>query len=247
MLLYKMAGIVTILLRKGHHMQRDPREQPPTPSTEDKVRRIIEAGERARSDTERQADERTTNAGNRLEESANRFDTRADESAERVKVTAQRFDEKAAETGDRVEDAGHKVSSRTEQAAERGKDFAHKASDKARELAHDLRSMNTETAKEKAGEARVQATEKTDEAMTATGQRIEHLAQTVRERAPEGKAGEVALQTATALERSGRYLQQAHPQDVRNDLETLIRQHPIESLLVGAGFGFLLARTMRRR
>jgi hypothetical protein len=33
---------------------------------------------------------------------------------------------------------------------------------------------------------------------------------------------------------------------VRIDLERMIRQHPIESMLVGLGIGYLLARSMRR-
>jgi ElaB/YqjD/DUF883 family membrane-anchored ribosome-binding protein len=33
---------------------------------------------------------------------------------------------------------------------------------------------------------------------------------------------------------------------VRSDLERVIRDHPIEALLVGAGIGFLVARATRR-
>jgi uncharacterized membrane-anchored protein YhcB (DUF1043 family) len=33
---------------------------------------------------------------------------------------------------------------------------------------------------------------------------------------------------------------------VRGDLERVIREHPIESLLVGVGIGYLVARATRR-
>ena len=35
-------------------------------------------------------------------------------------------------------------------------------------------------------------------------------------------------------------------QMVRSDLERVIREHPIESLLVGVGVGYLVARATRR-
>jgi len=34
--------------------------------------------------------------------------------------------------------------------------------------------------------------------------------------------------------------------DMRADLEGIIRRHPMESMLVGLGVGYLLARSMRR-
>jgi hypothetical protein len=68
----------------------------------------------------------------------------------------------------------------------------------------------------------------------------------VREKAPEGKAGEVAVKAADVLDRSGEYLQAANLQMVRSDLERVIREHPIESLLVGMGIGYMLARATRR-
>jgi ElaB/YqjD/DUF883 family membrane-anchored ribosome-binding protein len=101
-------------------------------------------------------------------------------------------------------------------------------------------------ARAKAAEVGDAAAGKVDSAMTATGEQFSTLAQTVREKAPEGKAGEVATMAADALERSGEYLQTADLQMVRSDLERVIRDHPIEALLVGAGIGYLVARATRR-
>ena len=46
--------------------------------------------------------------------------------------------------------------------------------------------------------------------------------------------------------RNGQLVDGGALQAVRGDLETIIRQHPIESLLVGLGVGYLLARATRR-
>ena len=58
---------------------------------------------------------------------------------------------------------------------------------------------------------------KLDSAMTATGEQMSTLAQTVREKAPEGKAGEIASKAADALDRGGEYLQRADLQTLRSD------------------------------
>jgi ElaB/YqjD/DUF883 family membrane-anchored ribosome-binding protein len=118
------------------------------------------------------------------------------------------------------------------------------------ERADDARHKTTEaidSAKQKTAEVTSAAADKASDAMTTAGDQISNLAQTVREKAPaEGRAGEIATNAAEALERGGRYLQQADPTMVRGDLERVIREHPIEAMLVGLGVGYLLARSMRR-
>jgi gas vesicle protein len=144
-------------------------------------------------------------------------------------------------------------------------DTAHQAADYLRshsadEIADDARAKAddmvdtakdkvddmTGTVREKASEVGTQASDKINDAMTSTGQQISNLAQTVRERSPEGQVGEVANATADALDRGGRYLQEQDLDGVRSDLEKIIRRYPIQSLLVGAGLSFVLARSMRR-
>ena len=136
------------------------------------------------------------------------------------------------------------------QASEKASDIAHNAVDKVKQTADDLRSKDPSEivgdARAKAAEVGDAAASKVDSAMTATGEQMSTLAQTVREKAPEGKAGEVAAKAADALDRGGEYLQAADLQTVRTDLERVIREHPIESLLVGVGIGYLVARATRR-
>ena len=139
---------------------------------------------------------------------------------------------------------------RAKQAGEKATDIAQSAVDKVKQTADDLRSKDAseivDDARAKAAEVGDAAANKVDSAMTATGEQMSTLAQTVREKAPEGKAGEVAYKAADALDRGGEYLQTADLQMVRGDLERVIREHPIESLLVGVGIGYLVARATRR-
>ena len=51
---------------------------------------------------------------------------------------------------------------------------------------------------------------------------------------------------ADTLERAGTYLQQQDLNDMRADLENIIRRYPVQSLLIGLGVGYLLARGTRR-
>jgi ElaB/YqjD/DUF883 family membrane-anchored ribosome-binding protein len=137
-----------------------------------------------------------------------------------------------------LENAGHEAKHEANNAMDNLRDTAENVKAKAENIATDAR--------DKASEVGTQAADKVDAAMTNAGQQINRLASTVREKAPEGRVGEVAHSAANALEQSGRYLQEADVNVVRSDLENLIRKHPVESLLVGIGLGFVLARGFRR-
>jgi ElaB/YqjD/DUF883 family membrane-anchored ribosome-binding protein len=119
----------------------------------------------------------------------------------------------------------------------------------AGEIADDARGKVQQVAgdvQEKAAQLGTQASDQINSAMTTAGHELNTLAQTVREGTPDAKVRDLVDSTAGALERSGTYLENANLETVRTDLETMIRQHPVESLLVGVGVGFLLARSMRR-
>lgn len=127
------------------------------------------------------------------------------------------------------------ASSAPQRVAEKAGEVKDRVSEKAGEV------------KDRAAQATHQAAERVDSAMTATGEKMSGLAQTLRERAPEGQAGEVAHNAARALERGGDYLQRADPNMVRSDLENVIRDHPIEALAISLGIGFLIGKSMNNR
>lgn len=121
------------------------------------------------------------------------------------------------------------------QGAER---MASEIGEQAEKVTHDLRRKAQETA-QRSGDT-------IDQAMTQSGAQITQLAQTMRERRPQGKIGEMTTTAADALERGGQYLQEHDLNDVRSDVEGMIRRYPIQSLLITAGLGFMAARTMKR-
>ena len=111
--------------------------------------------------------------------------------------------------------------------------------DKAEDVASDV--------KDKAQQVGAQVADKADVATTTVGGKMTDVAQTIRERAPmSGPMADAADTAADTLQRAGTYLQQQDLSDMRADLEALIRRHPLESLFVGFGIGYLLARSMRR-
>ena len=144
---------------------------------------------------------------------------------------------------DRTADKAHNT-------VDRASDTAHNAvdtvTDKAQQVASDVKDRAQQAAS-KAQDIGQQAVDRADDATTTVGEKMTDAAQAIRERAPAtGTVGNVADTAATTLERAGTYLQQQDLADMRSDLENIIRRHPIESLLVGLGAGYLLARSMRR-
>jgi len=121
---------------------------------------------------------------------------------------------------------------------------------KAHTTASDLKDRAQDVAgdvQDKAQQLGSQVAGKADVATTTVGEKLTDVAQTLRERAPaSGSLGDAADTAADTLQRAGTYLQQQDLADIRADLEGIVRRHPMESLLVGLGLGYLLARSMRR-
>jgi uncharacterized protein YjbJ (UPF0337 family) len=88
---------------------------------------------------------------------------------------------------------------------------------------------------------------KASEPMSAVGEKMESLADVIREKAPhEGAVGTAASTVANKLGAAGSYLQQRDLDHMASDLSSMIRRYPVPALLVGLGIGFLLARSTRR-
>ncbi|MGH7231111.1 MAG: hypothetical protein ACREJU_07100 [Nitrospiraceae bacterium] len=86
-----------------------------------------------------------------------------------------------------------------------------------------------------------------DQAAMAAGEKLRVAADMIREKAPqEGTIGATATAVAESFDEAGLYLQEQGFTGAREDVELLIRRYPIQSLLLGLGVGYLLAR-MRAR
>jgi ElaB/YqjD/DUF883 family membrane-anchored ribosome-binding protein len=145
----------------------------------------------------------------------------------------------AAQARDRAQETVDRVRQRAEEAGREATDRASDVRDQIQDTAEQVR--------QRAEDASHEAADRVDSAMTSTGDRLHDAARTIRERAPSGQVGEVADKAAEALERSGDYLRRSDVGDVRSDLETIVREHPIQSLAVGFGVGFMIARSLRPR
>jgi hypothetical protein len=88
---------------------------------------------------------------------------------------------------------------------------------------------------------------KAQHATAAAGQTLQSLAGAIRDKGPqEGSVARAASTVAENLEDAGMYLQERGIEGAVDDLTILIRRYPIQSLLIGAGIGYLLARLGRR-
>lgn len=144
-----------------------------------------------------------------------------------------------ADEGSQLDHVRESIEDGVERGQRKLAETAHRVADRTREVAS--------TVKTRASEIGSRVVDRTDAAMSAAGERIENLGQSLRGRATEeGRMGRVLTRTASALEQSGLYLQESTPTDVRMDLEDVMRKRPVTTLLVGAGIGFLIARALRR-
>jgi len=88
--------------------------------------------------------------------------------------------------------------------------------------------------------------QKAEGAAEAVGSGMQSLAGTIRDRGPQGgMLGGAASGVASALDSSGRYLEEQGLSGIADDVTNLIRRNPIPAMLIGVGLGFLLARLTR--
>lgn len=67
--------------------------------------------------------------------------------------------------------------------------------------------------------------------------------------AVEDRANAIATKTQdllTSVAHGGQYLRESEPKTMGADLYAVVKRHPILSLAIGAGFGLLVAKIVRR-
>jgi uncharacterized protein YjbJ (UPF0337 family) len=99
----------------------------------------------------------------------------------------------------------------------------------------------------KAREFGATAARRANEAAPVIGEKMKSLASAIRGKAPhEGKIGTTATKVAGGLESASYYLQEKKFDHLGEDARGLVRRYPLQSLLVGVGLGFLLARRNKK-
>ena len=130
-------------------------------------------------------------------------------------------------------------------AGEKAEELASAASQKAAAVAEKAKEMARD-ASSRAGDLAKNVGHKAEEAVSSVGGQMKSLAGTIREKAPhEGAVGSTASAVANTLDSSGAYLQEHNLHGMAEDMTSLIRRYPIQSLLVGIGVGFLIAKATR--
>lgn len=98
----------------------------------------------------------------------------------------------------------------------------------------------------KAQELGTTAANKANEAATVVGEKIGSLATVIRENAPhEGAVATAATVVVDGLESASSYLREKKFDHLAKDVTALVRTYPVQSLLLGVGLGYLLARRPR--
>jgi len=123
--------------------------------------------------------------------------------------------------------------------------------DKAKDITKDITAGAADLAyqaKDKAQEWASTASGKIDSARSTLGSGLESAAGQIRDKGPrEGLFGSTTSNVAEGVESAGAYLREHDFSEMGKDMTNLIRRYPIQSLLVGIGVGFLLARSTSSR
>jgi len=91
------------------------------------------------------------------------------------------------------------------------------------------------------------ATSRANAATAAVGEKLGAFAGTLREKAPQaGAVHTAASAVADRLETAGSYLQENDLGKMADDMASLIRRYPVQSLLLGLGMGYGLGRSRGR-
>jgi uncharacterized protein YjbJ (UPF0337 family) len=98
----------------------------------------------------------------------------------------------------------------------------------------------------KAREVGATAANKANEAATTVGKTIGSLANVIRNNAPHEGAGATATTAvADGLESASAYMRENTFGHLAKDVTALVRAYPVQSFLIGAALGYLLARRTR--
>jgi ElaB/YqjD/DUF883 family membrane-anchored ribosome-binding protein len=107
----------------------------------------------------------------------------------------------------------------------------------------DADEMMQESASQAADKAREQAHQARERAASA----VDRAAAEIRERAQrqDGKTAEIGVKVADRLESTSDYLEQHDANEMLDDIEKYVRNHPMQAVGAAAVGGFVLARILR--
>jgi len=155
-------------------------------------------------------------------------------------TTPTKHDDLRNKAQDTASTMGDKAKQMVDTATDKAKSFTETASDKARDMAGNVA--------DRAKDAASAIGNRAESATHAVGSGIEHLGDTLREKAPhKGVLGSAASTVAGGLESSGKYLQEEGLKGMAEDVTDLIRRNPFPAVLIGIAVGYIIARATTSR
>lgn len=128
----------------------------------------------------------------------------------------------------------------------------HGDANELRQNADELRQQGQDTAdkaSDKAGQMADQATQRANQQRGRVADTMERGAEQLDQRADQIPGGprtqDMAHNAADRLESAATYMRQKDVTAMADDLESLVRSHPKESLIGAAAAGFLVAKVLR--
>jgi ElaB/YqjD/DUF883 family membrane-anchored ribosome-binding protein len=170
----------------------------------------------------------------------------AQQFARNVQSTGSPEPGSTSQVGNKANDMSGKAHEKADQLAGKADDLTGKAQQKAGEVTGKANEMAGK-AQEKADELGGKAHERADQGMDAAASGLGQAADMLRHQGEQrsGTVGTAAAKTADTLESASHYLRDKDTNQLMTDLESFVRQRPVESVLVAAGVGFVLSKIVR--
>jgi len=132
---------------------------------------------------------------------------------------------------------------------ERASDFGERRTDNVEKLKERLEDVASK-AKDKAEQWTESASETAERQRQNVSSGLERAASTLHEKATNIPGGPKAMSAvnrlADGMETTASYLRQHDFADMRDDLFSACKRHPVQALVSAVAFGFLLGRSVRR-
>jgi ElaB/YqjD/DUF883 family membrane-anchored ribosome-binding protein len=105
----------------------------------------------------------------------------------------------------------------------------------------------TSTAKDKAAEYGARVQEQADAGIDAAAEGVGKAASKVREQAArqDGMAGQAGVKVADGMEKTAGYLREHDTDQILDDVEQYVREHPMQAVAGAVVGGFLIGRILR--
>jgi len=146
------------------------------------------------------------------------------------------------EAFDKAKEAGKEAASKANEGFDKARQAGGQALDKAKEAAQAV----GQGVSQMASQAVSTVGEKAEDLTAKAGHSLAQAGDTLAEKMPQsGFAGKAGHMMTDAIHESGRYIEDHKLSGMANDVATVVRNHPIPTMLICLGLGFCLGRAFK--